>query len=528
MASHQVAIAKASLAAGLLRPDPTSVSRDEITTLHTTLDRALSHCSPANIQRCKSWLLNYVVASSNRVTLLAKYLVALSGSLGNSCATDGKQKETQDKQAAQAQNPSVKRKRLHMLYLLNDLFHHTKYHNSSSAAFSTLSGSLQPHMVELLSYAACYDREKNPKHHRRLGELLDIWQEHGYFGADYVGKLREVVANSAVSGPVTSSATPGAESTEPDRKHRDAPYVMPPTHGDPSTPYYDLPAGNLIPHIIPNSTVPLRPDMIRPLQFLAGPADEKLVTALKAFLADVDRIYNPGCPQQKDGEIVDIDELGQTVIRDEITGDILEGETYYGWSRSFCQQMKKRNAKNRNESRSHSRSRSPSRRRRYSSVSDDSRYRSRSPRSRSRSPRRGRYSRGRSRSQSPSRSYSPAPAAPAPAQNHAYSQQQHDSYSQRSFAPQPHPQAPQMHHVPPQNAFPPPPPPNYQGAWPPPPPPQMPNFPPPFPQMPHMQMPPGQIPPPPGPPGSYSFPPGGRGWHQQPPPPPPPSGRGWR
>ncbi|KAL4994170.1 hypothetical protein BDV10DRAFT_10676 [Aspergillus recurvatus] len=537
MASHQVAIAKASLAAGLLRPDPNSVSRDEITTLHTTLDRALSHCSPANIQRCKSWLLNYVVASSNRVALLAKYLVALSASLDNNPPADGEQ-ETRNKQAMQVQRPSAKRKRLHMLYLLNDLFHHTKYHSSSSAAFSTLSGSLQPHMVELLSYAACYDREKNPKHHRRLGELLDIWQEHGYFGADYVGKLREVVANSAVSGPVTSSATPGAESTEPDRKSRDAPYIMPATHGDPSTPYYDLPAGNLMPHIIPNSTVPLRPDMIKPLQFLAGPADEKLVAALKEFLADVDRIYNPGTPKQKDGEIVDIDELGQTVIRDEITGDVLEGETYYGWSRSFCQQMKKRNARDRDESRSRSRSRSSPKRRRYSSVSDDSRYQSRSSRSRSRSQRRARYSRGRSRSQSRSRSYSPAPAAsvpapapaPAPAQNHAYPQRQHNSYSQPPFAPQPHPHAPRMHYSSGQNALPPPPPPSYQGAWPPPPPPQMRSFPPPFPQMPQMpqmQMPPGQIPPPPGPPGSYGFPPGGRGWHQQHPP-PPPSGRGWR
>ncbi|KAL4977071.1 hypothetical protein BDW66DRAFT_41993 [Aspergillus desertorum] len=545
MASHQVAIAKASLAAGLLRPDPTSVSRDEITTLHTTLDRALSHCSPANIQRCKSWLLNYVVVSSNRVALLAKYLVALSGSLDSIPGTDGRQNETQNGQAMPCQHPSVKRKRLHMLYLLNDLFHHTKYHNSSSAAFSTLSGSLQPQMVELLSYAACYDREKNPKHHRRLGELLDIWQEHGYFGADYVGKLREVVANSAVSGPVTSSAMPGAESSDPDRKYRDAPYIMPATHGDPSTPYYDLPAGNLIPHIIPNSAVPLRPDMIKPLQFLAGPADEKLVTALKVFLADADRIYHPGSHKHKDGEIVDIDELGQTVIRDEITGDILEGDTYYGWSRSFCQQMKKRNAGersgSRSRSRSHSRSRSRPKRRRYSSGSDDSRYRSQSSRSRSRSPRRGRYSRGRSRSQSRSRSrsrsYSPAPAAaaaaPDAAQNNGYPQQLHNTCSEPPFASQPHPHAPQMNYPPAQNVFPPPPP-SYQGALPPPPPPQMPNFPPAFPQMPQMpqmQTPPGQIPPPPGPPGSYGFPPGGRGWpkqHPPPPPPPPQSGRGWR
>ena len=50
MASHQVAIAKASLAAALLRPDPTSVARDDISHFHTLLDRAITECSAANIQ----------------------------------------------------------------------------------------------------------------------------------------------------------------------------------------------------------------------------------------------------------------------------------------------------------------------------------------------------------------------------------------------------------------------------------------------------------------------------------------------
>ncbi|KAL4804892.1 hypothetical protein BDV18DRAFT_161296 [Aspergillus unguis] len=494
--AHQVAIAKASLAAGLLRPDPTSVSRDEISALHSYLDRALSHCSPANIQTCKSWLLGYVVASANRVSLLAKYLIALAADTNSGTGAKGEAPG----------RPSVKRKRLHMLYLLNDLFHHAKYHTSSSAAFSTLSGTLQSHFAELLSYAASYDRDKHPKHHRRLNELLDIWHEHGYFGAEYMGKLREVVANAAVSGPVTKPATPGVEA-EPDRKPRAEPFVMPATHGDPSTPYYDLPAGNLIPHIIPNSTIPLRPDMIKPLQFLAGPADEKLVTALKVFLADVDRMYEPGEVGSKDG-IVDVDELGQTVVRDEITGDILEGDTYYGWSRSFCQQMKKRNAHGQSQSRSRSRSQTP-KRRRYSSASDDSRYRSRS-----RTPRRDRrYSRSRSRSRS--RSYSPAPAQPqAPAQQNPHGHP-------HSYPPPPPPMP-----FPGGNAstpaFPPPPPPNFHGAWPPPPPP-LPSYPN-YPQYPQMQM---QGPPPQFPPGSYNYPPGGRGWHQHPPP-PPPAGRGWR
>ncbi|KAL4864195.1 hypothetical protein BDV12DRAFT_176549, partial [Aspergillus spectabilis] len=514
MASHEVAIAKASLAAGLLRPDPTSVTRDEITALHNTLDRALSHCSPANIQTCKLWLLRYVASSSNRVSLLAKYLVALSGSF-----TEDNTKQ------AQTPRPSVKRKRLHMLYLLNDLFHHTKYHNSSTAAFSSLSGSLQPHFVELLSYAASYDREKHPKHHKRLDELLDIWQENEYFSVDYVGKLREVVVNSAVSGPVRMSATPGADVVEPDRKLRDGPFVMPSTHGDPSTPYYDLPAGNLIPHMVPNSSVPLRPDMIKPLQFLAGPADGKLVNALKVFLKDVDRIYAPGEVEAKNDEVVDVDELGQTVIRDAISGEILEGETYYGWTRSFCHEMKKRNARDRSESWS----RSPPKRRRYSDSSDDSRYRSSRSRTPPRDSRRYSRSRSRSRSRTPRRlgsrekSYSPPPAP-------GLHQQTQHNHPQTPYAQPPGfpPQPPQMTFPPSANTFPLPPP-NYPGQWPPPPPPSLPNYPPNFP--PHYPQAPQQMPQLPAAPESYNFPPqgpppGGRGWHPHPP--PPPSGRGWR
>ena len=50
MASHSVAIAKASLAAGMIRPDPTSISKPEIAHFHTLLEDVLEQCSSANIQ----------------------------------------------------------------------------------------------------------------------------------------------------------------------------------------------------------------------------------------------------------------------------------------------------------------------------------------------------------------------------------------------------------------------------------------------------------------------------------------------
>ncbi|OJJ48933.1 hypothetical protein ASPZODRAFT_1358284 [Penicilliopsis zonata CBS 506.65] len=555
MASHQIAIAKASLSAALLRPDPTSVSRDEITALHSSLDRVLTHCSPSNIQTCKTWILNWIVQSSNRVGVWGKYLVTLATSFA-AAGDDGKP-------AAPRRESSPKRKRLHILYLLNDLFHHAKYHSDTPVAFATLSGSLQPCLVDLVGLAASYDREKNPKLHRRLDDLLDIWEQHGYCSSDYIGKLREVVKTSASTGSVPLSAATGVqESIAQKQTGKDAPFVMPSTHGDLSTPYYDLPAGNFLHHIIPDSTTPLRPETIKPLQFLAGPADEKLVTALKTFLKDVDRIYGVDEPMDREDAVVDIDELGQTVVRDSKTGEIMDGETYYGWSRTFCEQMKKRNdvdSRNRSHSRSRSRTRSRSRSssytrtkrlRRYSASSDSEHSR----RSRSRSRRRL-----QSRSSSPQsreRSYSPRPASsfsgqyalppppPPPPANVTSLHPPPPPALPPNFPPSnllpnvpPPPNVPPMpfppgdgqpYHpgfAPGMMPVPPPRPANYHGPWPPPPP--MPPvamnpgtsqsaFPPPF--VPFHPLPPGQPGPPPNapgqpmPPGSHHFPPPHTGW----------------
>lgn len=509
--------------------------------------------------------------------VLGKYLVVLSASFPN--AEDASAKSSKPT-AGGRQKTSAKRKRLHVLYLLNDLFHHTKYHADTAVGFSTLSGSLQPYIVQLVGYAASYDREKNPKHHRRLEELLDIWSEHGYYSTDYVNKLREVVKNSALAGAVKASVDT-EESSKGTTKGSDArsvPFVMPATHGDPSMPYYDLPAGNLIPHMIPNSTAPLRPDSIQPLQFLAGPADAKLVAAVKAFLKDVDRIYGPEDDQENEEGVVDIDELGQTIIRDEITGEIINGETYYGWSRAFCQQMKKRNSDGRTRSRSRSHSQSRSRSRSNSSVGRRKRSRRYSDSAESDDSRWGRNRRGTSRryssySQSPTpprrrsrspqsreRSYSPRPASPRP-----FPPTDNRPFTGSPAAIPPHPAnvqvPPSRNYGQPQHQFvaappplapgmvpaPPPRPPNYNGPWPPPPPPPLTMG---FPPGPGTGMPPvfppssfpGQGPflptslptAQPMPPGSYHFPqpyagagtgrPGGS-WGQ---PGYPPAGRGWK
>lgn len=389
--------------------------------------------------------------------------------------------------------------------------------------------------MNLLGSAASF--ASSPKHHRKIADLLSIWEEKGYYSNEYIDKLRETVKNASEAGSYAEgAATPSGDVAQGSsvKLASSAPYVMPAMHGDPSTPWFDLPAGNLMPHIVPNSTRPINPDMIKPLQFVAGPADETLVLAVKSLLDDVQKIFE-GDKDQDEKVSWDIDELGQPIVLDEITGDVIEGEGYYGWSRSFCEKMKRRrkglDIPGRDGSRgrtSRSRSSSRGRKRRRHSGSDGSSpgsYRASRPRrtyssSRSASPdARPAFKGGRSRSRSRNRSYSRSPPRSPRQAEAAPSQRPHDL--REGF-----PQQPPAPFIPPvhfQNGYnahypPPPPPPNVPfngsgqpqyGSWPIPPPPfHNPAWPPP--------------PPPPGP-GNF---------HQQPqggfPPPPPPGPGGWQ
>ncbi|KAL2054348.1 hypothetical protein ABVK25_005489 [Lepraria finkii] len=282
---------------------------------------------------------------------------------------------------------------------------------------------------------------------------------------------------------------------------------MPASHGDPSTPFYDLPAGNLLPHIMPNSATPINTQLVKPLQLVAGPADESLATAVKDFLQQVESL--DGVSVGDDGIDVDLDELGQSVLRDEITGDVLEGEGYYGWSRAFCERMKRRRedigdfSKVAGRDVSTDGSLSPRKRRRHSDSGssrsrgrsrssslgsrEGTRYRNRRPsssRSRNGSREQRRYhtlrSRSRSRSKSRSASYSPLQTMPAFQQPPSATNAQPSFHAQPQGPsppppPFPHPFSQGFPLGPGGGPIPPPPPPNYQGQWPPPPPP-MPNL----------------------------------------------------
>ena len=387
---------------------------------------------------------------------------------------------------------------------MNDLLHHTKYHKGSPSAISVVTSTLQPFLSKLVESASAYDSDGFSKQRRRISDLLDEWEKQDYYSYTGIEKLRDIATNAAHGTIENGQAEPSMVDISAggeDKIKAEAPFMMPASHGDPSAPYYELPAGNMMPHIIPNSATPINQHIVKPLQFLAGPANENLVIAVKDFLEDVSKLYGQEMVEEE-GLSIDIDELGQIVLRDEV-GETVASEAYYGWSKAFCEKMKLRRSgkiipRSRGRSDSLEGGQSPRKRRRYSS-SGDSQSRSRS---RPNQRRQGSYSpsrvslHSRTRSQSPparfgkrlasrsrSRSYSPPgdllPMKDYPPVRSTRPLGQFPSQSQTASStptlpfPIPFPRGIPL--GPNGMPIPPPPPPNYTGIWPPPPPSVSPN-----------------------------------------------------
>ncbi|KAK3997560.1 hypothetical protein QBC44DRAFT_315081 [Cladorrhinum sp. PSN332] len=405
-ASAELTVAKAALTGALFRADPASCSRIDIESMLDLLNSTVAECSPLNVQRCKQWALSNLVPSSARVAPFCKYLVALSKSFGS-------EKDVLV-QTHKGRMPSAKRRRLHLLYVLNDILYHAKYRSRDTEFSRKLEPTLSALLRSAVSFRNC------PKHIRKIQDLVTLWEENQYFSPDCIRDL-----NAAIEAPVSedqdckdSQVDTSADAVA--KAAKSEPFVLPAMHGDPSIPWYDLPAGNWLSVMEPNSIRPMNTSMIKPLVLAKGPAEEGLVDAVKKLLDDVDKIYFKDTEHNK--TVQDVGQMGEIIETDEITGEIIGGETYYGWSRAFCEKMKarKRNGGRSNDedrgrgrsrsarsySRSESRSRSPHRQH-QSDVSNRSSSRPAFKRQRfSESPHDARGSGGRNPSQSKSRSRS--------------------------------------------------------------------------------------------------------------------------
>lgn len=235
-------------------------------------------------------------------------------------------------------SPPLWRRRLHILYLLHDSLHHTRYHEGITNIFSIFADGLEDVLPALLRSAAQCRPEVHPQHHQRLQDLIDLWEDAIFIDPPYCKRLRHEIDEGLKQS--VSQADLGLEPLETRfQGGKQMPYILPPSHGDNATPFYDLPAGNLMPHITLNSTQPIDHQLVKPLQFTAGPADDGLVTAVKGIVDDIESSDGSATEDESQG-MSDIDLIGQTYFPNGDPDRKIQRVGYYGWSRTFCEKMR--------------------------------------------------------------------------------------------------------------------------------------------------------------------------------------------
>ncbi|KAH7042584.1 hypothetical protein B0J12DRAFT_743117 [Macrophomina phaseolina] len=312
-APASLVVAKTMLTATLLRPDPTqaAVAKDDIQSFHSLLDAAVLTCSPSNLQNCKEWLLKNIVTSNKRADALGKYLARLAQSFAES---------QNSRKPSKRDAPSSRRKALHLLYLLNDLIHHVRVHDGPLA---DLAKALEPHLDLIFVAAFSLQLPGKSKLRQRLAKLTELYEDENLYGKSYRERVRRALQDASVP----TAITPGAAEAHATTSSKEVPYALPAFHGEPNDPWYDLPAGALMPHIRPNDPRPINPHNIKAVDLRNKTAEMGLVNAVKDLLNYSESLYN-----EDEGIVADIDMMGQPLVRDEVTGELTVTEGYYGWN----------------------------------------------------------------------------------------------------------------------------------------------------------------------------------------------------
>ena len=256
------------------------------------------------------------MSSTSRIGAVGKYFAALSQFYA--------EEDGSSHPALKGNGPPPHRKQLHILYLIHDTLHHAKYHSKDGSDFRTLSTTLRDCIHKLVKNGVFTSPPTSAIHQQRVTDLIQVWEDGSFFDNDSIQQLRQAAFPGTLADE-KSGFGPSSSNGQANSKG-EAPFIMPATHGDPSTPFYDLPAGNMMPHIIPNSTHPINPQHLTPLQFAAGPADQDLVMSVKAFLEDVESAHFFALDDEG-RHTMDIDDMGQVLMRESLATESPQGRS---------------------------------------------------------------------------------------------------------------------------------------------------------------------------------------------------------
>ncbi|KAF2496538.1 hypothetical protein BU16DRAFT_525697 [Lophium mytilinum] len=242
-------------------------------------------------QQCRAWILAVVGASALYIDAIATYLKYMS----RTCL---------DVQALNSRCP-IPRRRMHILYLINDLLHYARFNQQNWSLFTALRDGLKDPVEVIVRSCAGGVMKGHPTSQQKLSDLLSLWQAQEYYPAGLIRTLQDIID--------------------------DRPLAAPTQHGFTGVAWHDQPAGLMVPILDLNPNGPVNTAQIRPISFQLGQASEALKIAVDKLLGSENRDGKGG---DLDRGVWDVDEMGQR-----LEGDRTSFATYYGWSEDFCKRV---------------------------------------------------------------------------------------------------------------------------------------------------------------------------------------------
>jgi hypothetical protein len=199
----------------------------------------------------------------------------------------------------------------------------------------SVEAAFKPHLLKLFSYASSLRTRNNKYFLGKIQDIVENWKIRKYYTDDFLDKLAVVVKNAGNLGGIEEIEQEGKEQEDEDATgtRKEAPYQLPKSHGDPSMPWYHLPAGVMLHSmsLYPHSAI--HESDMKPIPLKAGPARPDLENAVRSLLEKASRLDEEGDDQT---EMVDINIMGQKTFRNRETGVETKEDTYYGFTKEFA------------------------------------------------------------------------------------------------------------------------------------------------------------------------------------------------
>jgi len=277
---------------------------------------------------------------------------------------------------AVTKRPSAQRKRIHMVYIMNDLLHHAKHGLSDAVAagysknygkpfFDAFITCLRPAIVDLIKAASDCDSVKHFSHHERIRNQLTIWEVERYFDGTCDKMYKDLRVIEASEGrtvpfgakdgrlPVSeekneANVKGAADLPKPEKANR---WELPAVHGQPNPQFWHCqPAATMLDHVRigdQKHRIFIRKRKFRPTKLKEGPVDPKTISMVAELIKAKKEIYNFSVTGEP-GVQYDINDMGERLVvmgyktdKNGKTVRIVKEANYYGFSVPFARKARR-------------------------------------------------------------------------------------------------------------------------------------------------------------------------------------------